>query len=275
MLGFLVLAFSQFIGNAQKGQKNVQNAVDFDILKTNLNLVLNTSACNGAFSGSASGSDVVFTFPATIAPGTNILSGSSPVPIFEIKQGSTVVARINENMGGGMKITKLQFIDAIYDGDQNVGTPSVTYKAFVATLNVEAEKALNSMGTPGYSTNLGIRLLVLPTGATTGTIKKCAVSSSSPGEPMDPTRPWMKRYIVCRTASGGWSVLNFAGDSLSGLLSTIIYTSPHGSTPLGIRYNGITGAYVSHNGSSSNDAASCVGRSLQLIANDSENANAY
>ena len=176
LLGLLALCFSEMIGGAMKGQKNVQNAVDFDILKTSINMVLNTKACDGAFKNAA-GNNVELNFPGTMPLGTNIIVAASPFPIAKILQGNSLIAEQGASLGGGMKISKLELVDAIYDGDQAIGSPAVTYKAFVATLNVEATKASGSYGNQSPRATFSMRLLLRPNaGNTAGAVEKCGPS---------------------------------------------------------------------------------------------------
>jgi len=166
LLGILALAFSEMIGGAMKGQKSVQNAVDFDVLKTSLNMVLSTRACDGAFKNSG-GSNVSLSFAASVAPGTNVIT--TPLSVTKVLQGSTPIADLSSpNLGGGMKLTKLEFVDAIYDGDQSVS--GTLYKAFVATLRVVATKQSGSYGAPGYSKDFSVRILA---NAASGLVEKC------------------------------------------------------------------------------------------------------
>jgi len=169
----LMVAFGQYLNSAMKGQKSVQNAVDFDILKTSINMVLNTKACDGAFKSNASGDNVQLSFPATLPLGTNIIAATSPIAIDNIRQGNTVLATLGLNLGAGMTISSLAFTDAIFDGDQVIGAN--TYKAFVATLNIGAQKAAHSYGAPGYSANFSVRLLVNPS---TSLVERCGTAGA-------------------------------------------------------------------------------------------------
>ncbi len=192
ILTMLIYAFTQFLSGAMKGQRHVQNAVDFDILKTNLNLILNTKACDGAFQ-SASGTPIQLTLPAglswatlTTTPPTHVISVGSPLAIAKIKQNNTEIAAINQNLGGGMKLTKLEFVEATFDGDQSVITDATTtppttvlYKAFLAQLHIEVTKQSGSSGLPSFDTNLGVRILVNPLGAPTqGAVERCGASQA-------------------------------------------------------------------------------------------------
>jgi len=179
LLGLLAIGFSQLIGDASKGQKSVQNAVDFDILKTSINMVLNTKACDGAFRDAA-GNIVSLSFPASLVPGTNIISGTSPISVQKIMQGNSTIAELGTSLGGGMTVSKLELRDALYDGDQIMGTPAVTYRAFVASLYVETEKAKGAYGNQKPSKTFSIRLLLKPNVSNTaGTVEKCEASSAS------------------------------------------------------------------------------------------------
>jgi len=185
LLGLLALGFSEMIGGALKGQKNVQNAVDFDVLKTSINMVLSTKACDGAFKDAA-GHNVQLNFPASLSltpPNNNIIAPGTGVAIQKINQGNTVIAENDASMGGGMKISKLEFVDAIYDGDQTLGIPAVSYKAFVATLNVETQKAAGAYGKQNLSQKFSVRLLLKPDAAnTSGTVEKCSTRSEGEGD---------------------------------------------------------------------------------------------
>ncbi len=191
ILGVLSFAFIQFLGGAMKGQKNVQNAVDFDILKTSLNLVMNTKACDGAFR--RAGSLPQITLPSgqswsTLALGTNVIGPTAPLSIDQVVQGSSVVAEINKELGGGLKITKMDFTVATYDGTQTVVDPvtsaSTIYRAFASRFRLEVTKqGPNSLGAPGYSTELGVRILVRPDAtAANGIVEKCSTSSNAGSE---------------------------------------------------------------------------------------------
>jgi len=185
ILGVLVLAFNQFLGGALKAQKNVQNAVDFDLLKTNLNLVLGSKACNGAFR-QANGSLLRLDLPTgvtwnTLVPGAKVVSPTAPLPIGRIQQGSSTIVEAMQNRGGGLEVRKLEFQEATYDGEQTVVDPATgiatIYRAFVAQLRVEAVK-LGAIGLPTLGTNVAVRLLVNDAvSANAGTVEKC----STPG----------------------------------------------------------------------------------------------
>jgi len=187
MLGILAVAFSQFLDSASKGQKNLQNAVDFDLLKTNLNLILNTKACDGAFQ-LPGGAPVQLALPAgqtwstlTTTPVSNVIVAGSPLKIAQIRQNNSTIAEINQSLGGGMTLTKLEFVEATYDGEQSlvvdpttVPPTKITYKAFLAQLHIEVKKQSGSFGAPFHKANLGVRLLVNPTASTTqGAVERC------------------------------------------------------------------------------------------------------
>ena len=187
LLGLAALGFSQFLMDASKGQKNVQNSVDFDILKTNVNLVLSSRSCDGAFQ-TAGGTPVMLTLPAgktwatlTTTPVSNVLSPTAPLKIDQIKQGNTVIAKSGSSLGG-MTLSKLEFVEATYEGEQSVtdtSTPPVTttYKVFSVQLLIEATKQANSYGAPLLSTTLGTKIMVNPAGGTSdGRVEKCRIT---------------------------------------------------------------------------------------------------
>ncbi len=181
----ITYGFFQFLSGAMKGQKNVQNAVDFDILKTSLNLVLNTKACDGAFR--SGGQAVQITLPvgqnwSTLVTGTNVISAGAPLPIESIHQGSSVIISnpsTDANLGGGLSVSKLEFTNAIYDGDQTVETDPVThttanFKAFAATLLLEVTKQSGSIGVQKFSKTFGVRILSNPLSTPAGKVERCS-----------------------------------------------------------------------------------------------------
>ncbi len=174
IMGGLAFAFIQFLGGAAKGQKNVQNAVDFDILKTSINLILNTKACDGAIRDNA-GLPVTFVFTSPLPTSGNALSG--PVAIGKMVQGSaTILDMTKPDLGGGLKLSKLEITSAVGDGTQSIS--GVAYNAYVSVLNVTVTKQAGSLGAPEYSKDFSVRLLVNATNnraekcTTTGVVKK-------------------------------------------------------------------------------------------------------
>ncbi len=184
ILGLVSYAFVQFLGDAVRGQKHVQNAVDFDILKTSLNLVFNSRACDNALRIDATGNAVQITLPAgttwaTLAPGTNVVT--TPIQLHEIKLGTSALITKNQALGGGLTTSALEITNAVYDGTQSIsdaGGPPINYHAFIATVHFAASKP---QGTPGVSTlskDMSLRLL---TNYTTGLVEKCGLPPQSGG----------------------------------------------------------------------------------------------
>ncbi len=192
ILVVLVMGTSQYLLGGLKAQKHVQNAVDFDLLKTSLNLVLNTKACNGAFS-SPTGSSIQFNLPAgttwatlNSSPPVNIVPAGTPIPIGQIKLGTQIVASSippYDDLGGGLKISKLEIPDAIYDGEQVVIDPVTslpfTYKAFAASVLVQATKQAGSTGPPVLSKTVAVRFLINPSATNSGMVEKCSQPSTT------------------------------------------------------------------------------------------------
>ena len=162
-----MMAFMQAINGAAKGQQNVQNAVDFDIFKSTLNLIANSRACDGAFRDET-GQPVRLTYVGAMVPGTSILSPAAPLAVAKLYFGATPLATPGMPMGAGMKLSKLEFVEAIYERDVVVG--AVTYRSFAALLHVEATKQIGAQGGAGYATNLGVHVLA---GFANGSIEKC------------------------------------------------------------------------------------------------------
>lgn len=241
ILTLLIYAFTQFLTGAMKGQKNVQNAVDFDILKTSINLVLNTSACDGAFKD-ASDQKVALNFSAPLTLGANILA--SPLPVAKIYQGnSAIVDMSSPNLGGGLKLNKLEFTNVLYDGDQTL--LGVSYKAFLATLLVDVLKPAGSVGLKGFSKNFSVRLLVLPN-ASGGVVEKCATSAN---EKFDTScnyfmGPSWNIWSCCRiNVSDGITDCKHTGDGLTWTAAQPPWaTASVGTFRLSCTYNSIPGA---------------------------------
>jgi len=213
LVGLVTMALSQVLNNANKGQKNVQNAVDFDLLRSSLNLVFSTKACDGALL--VSGAPVTFSFPGSMPSGTNIVPAGSSINIDEIHHGNSTVAKRNSSMSGGMTLSTLAITEAVYDGDQVIG--GIAYKAFAALIKVEATKAVGSYGAPKLSTQIGVRLLAV---ATNGRVEKCAASSAS----FIPTGTVAAFNLS--TCPDGWSALSAAAGRFvvgTGTLGTDTY----------------------------------------------------
>jgi len=170
LLGVLALAFSQLFSGAFKTQQRVQNAVDFDILKTSLNQVFSTKACDGAlYTGAAL---TIFVFPPGMLPGTNLVTAATPggITVDEVKHGNSPVVVRNQVLSGSLKITGLAITSAIYDGDQAVDP--ILRIAFSARFRLEATK-LGSIASAPLDHTLPVRLLAA---ATNGRVEKCGSS---------------------------------------------------------------------------------------------------
>ncbi len=175
LLGVLALGFSQLLSGAMKGQKHVQNAVDFDILKTALNQVFSTKACNGALYTGAT--NTIFVFPPGMAPDDDLANPTSfpdGIPVDEVKHGASRVAKRDDTLSGGLKITSLALTSAIYDGDQSVD--GVNYKAFAARFQIKATKLGSSIGSTELEHTLSVRLLA---NAADGKVEKCGNAEAS------------------------------------------------------------------------------------------------
>ena len=74
IMGIAAAGFMTFLNTVQKGQKNVQNAVDFDITMSRLSLLLSSKACDGAFQDATHNEVQLF---STAPTGTGELLASS------------------------------------------------------------------------------------------------------------------------------------------------------------------------------------------------------
>ncbi len=176
LLGLLAIQFSSLITSAFKGQKGVQNAVDFDILKSSVNLVLNSRACDGAFK-KANGSLETFAFNnATIAPGDSIIPANAPVPINKIVHNNSTIAEINQNLGGAMTVSELEFTEATYEG--LVVSGGANFHSFTARLKIAANKSIDTSGGSLRPSFFSVGLLLAPT-ATGGRITRCKSSGDT------------------------------------------------------------------------------------------------
>lgn len=176
LMVILIMAFVSFLNFATKGQKNVQNSVDFDIIKTSMNMVFNTRACDGSLYKNAT-DNIEFILPAGMTLGDNLLSGASKIDIYEVRHGDSKVVRLGESVMGGLKINRLEVTDAIYDGDQVVD--GVKYKAFAARIFIEVTKPTGSLGAKTLSSTMSVRLLAIGAGANQGKVNRCQNSFMS------------------------------------------------------------------------------------------------
>jgi len=195
IMGIAAAGFMTFLNTAQKGQKNVQNAVDFDMFKTSLNLVFNTKACDNSLIG-AGGTPLTIAWSSPPVLGANLIVAGSPLPIFKIKYGSSILAEISKsipyNSTGGMTLSKFEVVEAIYDGEQSIG--SDTYKAFSSLIEIEATKAVGSFGAQKFTTKIGIRLLANTAPGVVGQVQKCGANNS--------TAQWVKLSSVVSPSAG-------------------------------------------------------------------------
>ncbi len=136
LLGILALVFSKMIMNSQKGQKNVENSLDFDVLRSSIALVINNpSHCAVAFKNSVSPSPTAAQFPNPSGVDAN-------KKLESIVLGASTIAKVGMNLGGGLKIDKLELQDI---------SPVSTPNKFEVALIVEATKASESYGAPKLS----------------------------------------------------------------------------------------------------------------------------
>ncbi len=136
IMGFLALVFSQIITNSQKGQKSVENSIDFDILRSSIQLVLNKpSLCGAAFKNSDATDPIARFHPTSSIP--------TDKKLHSIFMGSSKIAEVGMKLGGGLEITKL---DLEYIPPPAPPAPPPPPNSYEVNLIVEASKASGSYG---------------------------------------------------------------------------------------------------------------------------------
>lgn len=181
MMGILSIAFMSLMQSAKKGQVGVGNAVDFDTLKSTLQLVVNnTGTCNSSFWNPA-GTAVAKFNPASPPSGANALG--------TIKIGNTVVAQVGQDLGSGLQISKLAF-QAI-SGPDTATVPNKT--VYTVNLLVEAQRKTGGLGSQTLSNSTNpIRLnleIDWDTGTSTGSSDVIACNPNPSGHTLSIVPP--------------------------------------------------------------------------------------
>jgi hypothetical protein len=119
------IALYTLIDNARKGQKGIQNSVDFDVLKSSIQLVLAKPAlCAGAF---RTQTNTPAKFPTSQPSET----------LHQLMMGTSPIVQMDQLITGGLTIKKLEL-------SQVTGTASslaAGIRTYIVQLVVEAEKA--------------------------------------------------------------------------------------------------------------------------------------
>lgn len=102
IIGFLALSFSDMLLNSKRGQMSVENSIDFDVLRSSIQVVLNNSPlCAIAFKNNDTPQGLVqFMVPTSGIPANKKLHS--------IFMGSSKIAEVGMILGGGLKIDKLE-----------------------------------------------------------------------------------------------------------------------------------------------------------------------
>ncbi len=175
IMGILAVAFTQFISGSMKAQKNVQNSIDFDILKNSINMVLNSQNCQSPIQDTTGKAVKLILAGAPDASGSFL---SSPVAVERLTHGGGNLVTANQDLGGGLKVTKLEVSSAVPDGPNEnhmVGTVSTPFKPYLVNLVLEATKAEGSLGKKVLSQIFVIRMLANQgsIGDTVNRIERC------------------------------------------------------------------------------------------------------
>lgn len=161
ILAITVAAFSSFLSFSNKEQKSVQNSVDFDIIRSNIQRVLmKDSLCNTAWKAADGVSAAKFNPTATIPAAQQFRS---------IKAGSSTLISLGQNLPGGLKVSKLELTSVSTTG------PNV----YDVTLVIEIQKATGSTGGSLLSNKDNPFLFSVATNSTDN-IVSCGAAASSP-----------------------------------------------------------------------------------------------
>ncbi len=158
----VIFSFSQFLNDAGKKQASIQNGVDFQIIKASMLQILESpSLCDGAFRD-ATGNPVLLT------------TGSLPVNISKIMLGPlTFLDIVNKpELGGGLKLTKMRFTQAVPDGSVLIGP--TTYDRYMAALEIEVKKSDQALKNSESSKEFFFRIY---TRRPTGAVEKCVAQA--------------------------------------------------------------------------------------------------
>ncbi len=159
IMGILAVAFTQFISGSMKAQKNVQNSVDFDILKNSINMVLNSQNCQSPIQDSA-GKAVKLILSGS--PNANGSFLASPVAVERVTHGGNSLVAADQDLGAGLKVTKLEVSSAVPDGPNEnymVGSVSTPFKPYLVNLVLEATKPEGSLGRKVLAQVFVVRML--------------------------------------------------------------------------------------------------------------------
>lgn len=129
IVGLLSVFFATMLSNSKKGQTGVQNSIDFDVLRSSIALVLkNPVSCAVAFkdAGTPAGAAHFKNPPSSVSVSKRLNS---------IVLGTTTIAKVGMNLGGGLKINKLE-----------LRYVSGAAPNFLVALLVEATKVSGSFG---------------------------------------------------------------------------------------------------------------------------------
>lgn len=145
---------------------------------------------------------------------------------------------------------------------------------YLAELKMTFEKTGQTLGAQTISRSIPVALTV---DAVTGQMQGCRASSSEsqPKRRCAPSvyedRPWIREKIFCRTSEGGTAILYYSSDDVPAAKNKLIYSSPHGKSPMTITFDLATGDFQNHMWSDAGDGESCLNKNLKDIVNDAEN----
>ncbi len=161
----MIYMVTNLLNTSLKGQRNIQNKVDFDLITGSITqLIMTPSLCQGAFRKSDNTSVV---FDPTVSTTTDIN---------HIVMGNSTLITLNQVVPGGLTISKLQF-ESLGGTPTSVTISSVNYKEHMLKLNLEAKKQKGSYGGDRLSRQFIMKILTPQTGAQT--VELCSSSGSA------------------------------------------------------------------------------------------------
>ncbi len=196
LLGFLAIGFSKLIINSQKGQKGVQNSVDFDSLKTSVQQVLlKPDLCSRAFRDSAGN---IASFDS--ATGSTLLE---EIRIDTGIAGSATVVKKDQLYAGGLTVKKLEL-----RYPSGITGPIAPDEHFVELI-IEAERSTGGLGGSIISNAQSSLKFVINTSA--GIISGCSTSEAPSVYP--PEYEDMGGFAIRKTALPGLHTMTDALDA--------------------------------------------------------------
>jgi hypothetical protein len=166
----LALTIASIISNGLSGQKSIQNSIDFNIFRSNIQKVIdNKVLCKGAFQ----------TYSATPSAPANatFINSLDAQTIGQIMIGTTVLAKNNLEIAPGLKISKIEMKAILPTGAAlPADTATIAGKnIYHVALTIEVTKVNGGLGGSTLSNQKNPFILTIQTDAT-DKIEDCSVN---------------------------------------------------------------------------------------------------